>query len=158
MECRFLNSSGEILARAPRIGNLYVYNEIVKGQGKTSANNGVTEEELTKHMRLCHLNVESDVKMVECEDCLKVKFTRLPYIDSSAPAVDPGLRLIGDLQGKFPKSMGGKSYSFPVLDDGSGLIISTFLALKSDAFQFRKFIVNHLNNAFPHRKVAFFSK
>jgi hypothetical protein len=30
MECRFLNRSGEILVRAPRLGNLYVYNEIVK--------------------------------------------------------------------------------------------------------------------------------
>jgi hypothetical protein len=87
---------------------------------------------------------------------LKAKFTRLPYKDSSTPRSDPGLRLFGDIQGKFPESFGGKIYSFPLLDDGSGLIIPTFLSLKSEASKTLQFVVNHLNNAFPHRKVAFF--
>jgi hypothetical protein len=37
-----------------------------------------------------------------------------------------------------------------------GLIISTFFALKSEASQIFQFVVNHSNNAFPHRKVTFF--
>jgi transposase InsO family protein len=80
----------------------------------------------------------------------------LPYIDSVTPRAEPGLRLFGDLQGKFPDSFGGKRYSFPLVDDGSDFIIPTFLSGKSEVTTVFKFVVNHLNNAFPNRKVAFF--
>ncbi len=102
------------------------------------------------------MNGESGVHIIDCEDCLKANFTRLPYTYSSTPRAPPGLRLFGDIQGKFPESFGGKVYSFPLLDDESDLIIPTFLSLKSEASKIFQFVVNHLNNAFPNRKVAFF--
>jgi hypothetical protein len=134
-ECTFLDAKGNTVASASRVGNLYVYRENVSISPYEA--NVVTSDDLMVHRRLCHINGESDVKIVDCEDCLKAKFTRLPYYESSTPRAEPGLRLFGDLQGKFPESFGGKVYSFPLLDDGSDLIIPTFLKLKSEAL-FRK--------------------
>jgi hypothetical protein len=153
-ECKFLDSNGVVLANAIRQGNLYVYQETISLSSCEA--NAVASEDILVHRRLCHLNGESDVHVIDCDDCLKAKFTRLPYQDSSTPRAEPGLRLFGDLQGKFPESFGGKVYSFPLLDDGSDLIIPTFLRLKSEACDMLKFIVNHLNNAFPNRRVTFF--
>jgi transposase InsO family protein len=153
-ECTFLDAKGAVVASAVRRGNLFVYEENVSVSSCEA--NVVASEDMLVHRRYCHMNGESDVHIIDCEDCLKAKFTRLPYNDSSTPRVQPGLRLFGDIQGKFPESFGGKFYSFPLLDDGSDLIIPTFLSLKSEASKNFQFVVNHLNNAFPNRKVAFF--
>jgi hypothetical protein len=156
-QCSFVNVKGCVIAKASRVGSLYIYDEKVHVpvSHKVEAN-VVDSEDLLVHRKFCHLNGVSGVHIIDCDDCLKAKFTRLPYVVSTTPHAEPGLRLFGDLQGKFPESFGGKFYSFPLVDDGSAMIIPTFLTLKSEATAMLKFVVNHLNNAFPNRKVAYF--
>jgi hypothetical protein len=132
-----------------------VYDE--KVSVNTAEANVIASEDLLVHRTFCHMNSESEVRIIEREDCLKAKFTRLPYKDSSTPRSDPGLRLFGDIQGKFPESFSGKIYSFPLLDDGSGLIIPTFLSLKSEASKTLQFVVDRQRILFASKYFFLYS-
>ena len=105
-----MDAKGAILASAVHHGKLFVYEENVSVSSCEA--NVVASEDMLVHRRYCHMNGESDVHIIDCEDYLKAKFTRLPYNDSSTPLAPPGLRLFGDIQGKFPESFGGKLCSF----------------------------------------------
>jgi hypothetical protein len=63
----------------------------------------------SEDMRLCHMNGESVVHVIYCDDCLKAKFLDYYHIKILLLLVlKPGLRLFGDLHEKFPESFGGK--------------------------------------------------
>jgi hypothetical protein len=75
-----LDVNESVVATASRVGNLYVYDEKVSVNAAEA--NVIAPEDIAEHRRHGHLNGDSNVHAIDCEDCLKAKFTRFLWVVS----------------------------------------------------------------------------